>query len=47
MDAYAQAVLVLTGLIVLSGAVVVAWCIATDERYMNTWKDDHELRRRR
>jgi hypothetical protein len=41
MDPYIQAFLFLTGFIVLSGAAVIWWCIATDDRYME------EFRRRR
>ena len=40
---YVIAFLLLSGLMVASAAMVIAWCIATDERYMsNVWKDDNE-----
>ena len=29
---------------VLSAAIVITWAIATDERYMDTWRDKDELR---
>ncbi len=32
----------LSVLMVLAGAMVVTWCIATDERYMDTWRDNDE-----
>ena len=43
---YIQAFLVLAGLMVLSASMVIAWCIATDEKYMNNvWRDgDDKLR---
>jgi hypothetical protein len=32
---------------VLSAAIVIAWAIATDEKYMNNvWRDEDELRRK-
>ena len=44
---YIQAFLVLAGLMVLSASMVIAWCIATDEKYMNNvWREDDELRRK-
>ena len=46
MDAYTKAYLVLTGLMVLSAVLVIAHCLATDEKYMsNTWRDNDELPR--
>ena len=43
-----QAFLVLAGLMVLSASMVIAWCIATDEKYMNNvWREDNELRGKR
>ena len=42
MDAYQQAFLVLAGLMVLSACVVIVWCIATDDKYMDTWRDNDE-----
>lgn len=45
MDPYVKAYLVLAGLMVLSAVLVIAHCLATDERYLkNTWGDDDELR---
>ena len=45
---YIQAYLVLAGLMALSASMVIAWCISTDERYMNNvWRDDNELRSKR
>ena len=41
---YIQAYLVLAGLMTLSASMVIAWCIATDEKYIkNVWRDDDEL----
>ena len=41
---YIQAFLVLAGLMVLSASMVIAWCISTDEKYMNNvWREDDEL----
>ena len=36
------AFLLLNGLMIASAAMVVAWCIATDDRYMETWRDGDE-----
>ena len=45
MDPYIKAYLVLGGLMVLSAVLVIAHCLATDEKYMkNTWGDEDELR---
>jgi len=38
MDPHIQAFLVLAGLIVLSTAAVIWWCIATDTRYMEEFR---------
>lgn len=44
MDLHTQIIFVLTGLVVLSGTAVVVWCIATDDRYMDNWRDQDEKR---
>ncbi len=44
MDPHTKAILVLNGLVILSAVAVVAWCIHTDDRYMDTWRDEDELR---
>jgi len=38
IDAQSQAALLLLGLSILAGAMVITWCIATDSRYMDTWR---------
>ena len=43
MDPYIKAWLVLAGLSVLSAVLVINWCIVTDKKYMEKWKDDDEL----
>lgn len=44
MDPYIKAYLVLAGLMVLSAVLVIAHCLATDERYLSgNWRDDDEL----
>ena len=40
MDAHSQAALLLLGLSILAGAMVTIWCIATDSRYLDTWRED-------
>ena len=44
---YLQAILVLNGLMILSAVAFTVWCITTDERYMDTWRDEDELRGKR
>lgn len=39
---HAMAFLVLNGLMVASAVAVVMWCISTDDRYLDTWRDDSE-----
>ncbi len=39
---HALAFLLLNGLMVASAVMVVAWCIATDDRYLDTWRDNDE-----
>jgi hypothetical protein len=36
---YVVASAALAILSVLSGTMVIAWCIITDEKYMDTWRD--------
>ena len=46
MDPYIKAYLVLAGLMVLSAVLVIAHCLATDEKYLSdNWRDDDELPR--
>ena len=36
---YIYASTALAVLSVLAGAMVITWCIATDEKYLDTWRD--------
>ena len=46
MDPYIKAYLVLGGLMVLSTVLVIAHCLATDEKYLSdNWRDKDELPR--
>ena len=43
MDPYVKAYLVLAGLMVLSAVLVIAHCLATDEKYLSdNWRDEDE-----
>ena len=36
---HAIAFLLLNGLMIASAAAVIVWCISTDDRYLDTWRD--------